>query len=108
MGEYRSTPVAEGGNLRSHPRIFIWKGLGFRRKVQALIQEVNVMPVVKVIEVLGISEKSWEDAATQALKGATNTIRNITGLDLVSQTAKVKDGKITEYHATCKVAFRVE
>jgi len=107
MREYRSPTV--GGGVRSPPsRTFIGNSLGFRRKDQALIQGVNVMPVVKVIEVLGISEKSWEDAATQALKGATNTIRNITGLDLVSQTAKVKDGKITEYHATCKVAFRVD
>ena len=107
MREYRSPTV--GGGVCSPPsRTFIGKSLGFRTKDQALIQEVDVMPVVKVIEVLGISEKSWEDAATQALKGATNTIRNITGLDLVSQTAKVKDGKITEYHATCKVAFRVD
>jgi len=66
------------------------------------------MPVVKVIEVLGVSDKSWEDAAVQALKGATNTVRNITGVEIVSQTAKVKDGAIAEYHSTCKVAFRVE
>jgi flavin-binding protein dodecin len=66
------------------------------------------MPVIKVIEVMGVSNESWDDAATQALKGAQNTVRNISGLEVVSQTAKVKDGKISEYHATCKVAFRVE
>lgn len=66
------------------------------------------MAVIKVIEVLGTSDKSWEDAAEKALKGAHDSIRNITGLDLVSQTAKVKDGKISEYHATCKVAFKVD
>jgi len=52
------------------------------------------MPVIKVIEVLGVSDKSWEDAAMQALKGATSTVRNISGIEIVSQTAKVKDGKI--------------
>ncbi len=66
------------------------------------------MPVIKVIEVLGVSDKSWEDAATQALKGATNTVRNVSGLEIISQTAKVKDGAISEYHSNCKVAFRVE
>jgi flavin-binding protein dodecin len=66
------------------------------------------MPVIKVIEVLGVSDKSWEDAAMQALKGATSTVRNISGIEIVSHTAKVKDGKISEYHANCKVAFRVE
>ncbi len=66
------------------------------------------MAVIKVIEVLGVSDKSWEDAAHQALQGAHSSVRNITGLDLVSQTAKVKDGKIAEYHTTCKVAFKIE
>ena len=66
------------------------------------------MPAIKIIEVLGISDKSWEGAATAALAEAGKTVRNITGLDIVSQTAKVKDGKITEYHTTCKIAFRVE
>ena len=66
------------------------------------------MPVIKIIEVLGVSDKSWEDAASQALQSATNTVRNITGVEILSQTAKVKDGKISEYHSTCKVAFRVE
>jgi hypothetical protein len=66
------------------------------------------LPAIKIIEVLGISDKSWEGAAGAALAEANKTVRNITGLDVVSQTAKVKDGKITEYHATCKIAFRVE
>ena len=66
------------------------------------------MAVIKVIEVLGTSGKSWEDAAENALEGAHSSVRNITGLDIVSQTAKVKDGKIDEYHTTCKVAFKVE
>jgi len=66
------------------------------------------MAVIKVIEVLGTSDKSWEDAAEKALKGAYDSIRNITGLDIVSQTAKVKDGKISEYHTTCKVAFKID
>ena len=66
------------------------------------------MAVIKVIEVLGTSDKSWEDAAEKALKGAHDSIRNITGLDIVSQTAKVKDGRISEYHTTCKVAFKID
>jgi dodecin len=66
------------------------------------------MSVIKIIEVLGVSDKSWKDAAMEALKGATSSVRNITGVEIISQTAKVKDGKISEFHATCKVAFKVE
>lgn len=50
------------------------------------LRRVELMAVIKVIEVLGVSDKSWEDAAHQALQGAHSSVRNITGLDLVSQT----------------------
>ncbi|HSF15883.1 MAG TPA: dodecin family protein [Vicinamibacteria bacterium] len=66
------------------------------------------MAAIKIIEVLGTSEKSWKDAAEEALKEAKKSVRNITGLELVSQTAKVKDGVVAEYHATCKIAFKVD
>lgn len=66
------------------------------------------MPAVKIIEILGISSDSWEGAANAALAEAQKTVRGITGIELTSQTAKVKDGKVTEYHATCKIAFTVE
>jgi flavin-binding protein dodecin len=66
------------------------------------------MPAIKIIEVLGVSKKSWEDAANEALDEAKKSVRNITGLEVVAQTAKVKDGGVAEYHATCKIAFKVD
>lgn len=66
------------------------------------------MAVVKIIEVMGISTKSWEDAANEAVKEAAKTVRGITGIDVKSQTAKVSDGKISEYHSTVNIAFRIE
>ena len=64
--------------------------------------------VVRVIELVGVSSKSWSDAAQQAVARATQTLRHITGLDVVKSSAVVRDGKITEYHVTAKVAFVVE
>ena len=66
------------------------------------------MPVIKVIELVGVSTSGWDDAARQALQEAARTVKNITGLDVQDQTAKVSDGKITEYHTTIRLAFRVE
>ena len=66
------------------------------------------MTVVKIIELVGSSDKSWEDAAKQAVKEAAKTVRNIVGVDVVGFTAKVKDGEITEYRANVKIAFIVE
>lgn len=62
---------------------------------------------VKVIEVIGVSDESWEDAAQQAVKKASESVKGITGIEVVAQTARVDDGKITRYNATIKLAFVV-
>lgn len=66
------------------------------------------MAVVKVVELVGTSSKSWEDAVHQVVKEASGSLRHITGVDLVHQTAHCEEGKITEYRATVHVAFKVE
>ncbi len=63
--------------------------------------------VAKVIELVGKSDKSWEDAAANAVKAASRTLHNITGVEVMNMTAKVKDGKIVEYKTTVKIAFAV-
>lgn len=65
------------------------------------------MVVVKVIELIGVSEKSWEDAASEVLKEASKTIKGISGLDIVGQKAVVKNDKIVSYKVVAKVAFPV-
>ena len=66
--------------------------------------------VAKIIEIVGSSDKSWEDAAQVALAEATKTIHGITGIELTDMTARVdpNTGKISEYHSTIKIAFGVE
>ncbi|QDT28000.1 hypothetical protein Enr10x_33380 [Gimesia panareensis] len=66
------------------------------------------MAVVKVIELVGTSEAGWEDAVRQIVKEAATTLHQITGVDVVHQTALVENGNITEYRATVHVAFIVE
>ena len=62
---------------------------------------------VKVIEVIGVSEESWEDAAEQAVKKASESVKGITGIEVIAHTARVNDGKIVQYNATIKLAFVV-
>jgi hypothetical protein len=66
------------------------------------------MAVVKVIEVLAQSEKSWEDAAQQALKVASKTIRNIQSIYVEDFQAIVEDGEIVNYRINAKISFVVE
>jgi flavin-binding protein dodecin len=62
---------------------------------------------IKVIEVIGVSDESWEDAAQEAVKKASESVKGITGIEVVAQTARVDDGKIVQYNATIKLAFVV-
>jgi len=63
---------------------------------------------VKIVELIGTSPKSFEDAISSAIKRASKTIRGISGVDVVGQTAVVKDGKVTEFRMNMKIAFSVE
>lgn len=63
--------------------------------------------VVKIIEVVGVSTKGFEDAVTSGVERAAKTVENISGVDVIGQTAKVENGKVTEYHVNMKLAFVV-
>ncbi len=66
--------------------------------------------IANIVELVGSSDKSWEDATQVALTEATKTIRGITGIELTDMTARVNSstGKISEYHSTVKISFGVE
>jgi flavin-binding protein dodecin len=66
------------------------------------------MAVVKVIELIGSSPKSWEDAAKNALAEAAMTIKNIKSVYVKRCNAKVENNKIVEYRAVVKIAFVVQ
>lgn len=63
---------------------------------------------VKVIELVGNSGNSWEDAAQNALDDANETLENISGIEITSQTADVENGQIQQYKTTVDVAFELE
>lgn len=66
------------------------------------------MNTIKILELIGTSTKNWEDAAENAIKEAGETVQGITGLEVVAQTGKVKNGEISEYRTTVKIAFLVK
>lgn len=62
----------------------------------------------KVVELVGSSPKSFEDAVQVALHDAARTTNNITGCEVENFTVKCDNGTITEFRANIKVAFGVE
>jgi len=65
------------------------------------------MPVIKSIDLVGVSTESWRDAAHKALEEASKTLRGIEGLDVLETTAIVADGKVAEYHTHVRIKFRL-
>jgi flavin-binding protein dodecin len=66
------------------------------------------MAVIKVIELVGTSPNSWEEATQNAVDKAAETVRNIVGADVMGQNAVIDDGEIVEYRVDLKLAFVVE
>ena len=64
--------------------------------------------VVKIVELMGVSEESFSDAVRQAVREAAKTIRNITGVEVIKSTAEVDGDEIFEYHVTVRLAFAIE
>ncbi|MEE8190486.1 MAG: dodecin family protein [Candidatus Scalindua sediminis] len=66
------------------------------------------MAVARVTRITSSSPTSWQDAVQEGLKRANKTLRGITGLEVVSQKAKIIDGKISEYRVTVDITFILE
>ncbi|PIF00831.1 MAG: dodecin [Maribacter sp.] len=66
------------------------------------------MSVLKVIEVLANSEKSWEDATKKAVAEASKSVKNIRSVYIQDQSASVKDGKISDFRVNVKITFEVK
>lgn len=66
------------------------------------------MTAVKIIRILGTSEESWEEAARNAVEEASETVEDISGVEVEDWTADVSDGEIEQYKATVNISFPVK
>jgi len=66
------------------------------------------MSVLNTIDLTGVSAESWSDAAREALREASRTIRQITKLEVRGTSAVVDGETITEYHTEVRIFFEIE
>ncbi len=64
--------------------------------------------IYRVIELVGTSEKSIEDAIHTAVERAHKTLRNLRWFEIVRQTGQIADGKVAHFQVTLKVGFTME
>jgi len=61
----------------------------------------------KIIEVMGVSRSGFDDAVNRAVAKASESINGITSVEVIRQTAQVRDGHVVAYQATVKLSFVV-
>ena len=66
------------------------------------------MTMLKVLEVLAQSDKSWEDATQNAVNEAAKSVRGIKSIYVKELEASVEDGKINQYRINAKISFTLE
>lgn len=76
--------------------------------MRATLPKEDAVAVVKTIELVGVSNESWRDAAAQALAEASKTLRGIEGMDVLETSAVVDGSDIKEYHTRVRIKFRIE
>jgi len=64
--------------------------------------------VYNVVEVIGTSTKSWEDAANKAVETAARTLRDLRIAEVVKMDMKVEGGKVCEYRTRVLLSFKYE
>ena len=62
--------------------------------------------VYKVVEIIGTSTKSWEDAAKNAVETASGTLRDVRIAEVVKQDMKVENDKVKAYHTRVLLSFK--
>ena len=64
--------------------------------------------VYKIVEVVGSSTKSWEDAATVAVTTAAKTLRDLRIAEVIKLDMKVEEGKVVAYRARVSLSFKYD
>lgn len=64
--------------------------------------------VYKVIELVGTSEKSWEEAAKNAVDTAGKSLKNLRIAEVSELDMRLEDGKVAAYRAKVKISFKYE
>ena len=66
------------------------------------------MGVYKIIDIVGTSEKSFSDAANNAIKEVAKTVKHIKRAEVSKMDVKVVDDKVTQYRTELNISFEIE
>ncbi len=62
----------------------------------------------KIIEVVGTSEKSWEDAAASAVEATSESVKDLRIAEITKFDVTIENGKVTSYRTRMNISFKYE
>jgi dodecin len=71
-------------------------------------QAESAESIYKIVEVIGTSRKSWDEAAKNAVETASGTLRDLRVAEIVKLDMKVEHGKVQAYRARVALSFKYE
>jgi flavin-binding protein dodecin len=66
----------------------------------------QVESVYRIVDVVGVSEKSWEDAGRRAVETAASSLRDLRVAEVTQMDMKVEDGKVTAFRTRVALSFK--
>jgi dodecin len=85
-----------------------------KRRISARRERTDVMAkkqtdsVYRIVDVVGVSEKSWEDAGRRAVETAASSLRDLRVAEVMKMDMKVEDGKVTAFRTRVALSFKYE
>jgi flavin-binding protein dodecin len=64
--------------------------------------------VYRIVDVVGVSEKSWEDVGRQAVETAASSLRDLRVAEVTKMDMKVENGKVTAFRTRVALSFKYE
>lgn len=102
----KPAPFAEPIQPPNHHTRHFWNNIC--PYIALIIFKIEIMSIVKVIEVIASSENSFDDAVKNAVAEVSKTVKNIDSVYVKDFKCHVKEQNIVSYGVICKVSFRVE
>jgi flavin-binding protein dodecin len=73
-----------------------------------MAKKQQVETVYKIVEVVGVSEKSWDDAGRRAVETAAGSLRDLRVAEVTKMDMKVEDGKVAAFRTRVSLSFKYE
>jgi dodecin len=92
----------------------IYSACVWGERVQFSLERIDPMAVkqsdsvYRIVDVVGVSEKSWEDAGRQAVETAASSLRDLRVAEVTKMDMKVENGKVTAFRTRVALSFKYE